>query len=185
MKTRDEAIQILHEITTMFRMYVKEREMDEKDISKLVYAETYADSVLKPIVTMHKENVVMADGNSITEPNEVTALFDIAAKIGMKIRIPDPDADVLPDGNFDYHEWTKSPQEAWQQMIAMYMAVDEDFTIEFENEDNPFGTLSEIERTQHRKHVHWIKIVSYGGNTPDDGWLNDSCTCEIMDTLWK
>ena len=173
MKTRDEAIQILHEITTMFRMYVKEREMDEKDISKLVYAETYADSVLKPIVTMHKENVVMADGNSITEPNDVTALLNVAVKIGLKIRVPDPDSDTLPDQNFAYHEWTKSPREAWEQLIAMYMAVDEDFTIEFEDENNkPVN-----------KHIHWIKIVPDGGNTPDDGWLNDSCTCEIMDTL--
>ena len=154
-------------------MYVKEREMDEKDISKLVYAETYADSVLTPIVTMHKGNVVMADGNSITEPNDVTALLNVAVKIGLKIRVPDPDSDTLPDQNFAYHEWTKSPREAWEQLIAMYMAVDEDFTIEFEDENNkPVN-----------KHIHWIKIVPDGGNTPDDGWLNDSCTCEIMDTL--
>lgn len=175
MKTIDEALERLNQMTLLFRLYVKERDMDKEDISILINAEAYADSVLRPIVTMHKGNVVMSDGVSITEPNEVTALFDIAEKIGMKIRVPDPDSDTLPDQNFAYHEWTKSPREAWEQLIAMYMAVDEDFTIEFEDENNkPVN-----------KHIHWIKIVPYGGNTPDDGWLNDSCTCEIMDTLWK
>jgi len=171
MKTIDEALERLNQMTLLFRLYVKEREMDKEDISILINAEAYADSVLKPIVTMHKGNVVMADGISITEPNEVTALLDIAAKIGMKIRVPNPDIDVLPDGSFDFHEWTKSSREAWNQLIAMYMAVDEDFNIEFQDEDN--------------KHVHWIRVVPYGGNTPDDGWLNDSCTCPIMETLWK
>jgi len=133
------------------------------------------ESVLRPIVTMHKGNVVMVNGNSITEPNEVTKLLDIAAKIGMKIRVPDPDSDTLPDQNFSYHEWTMSPQKAWNQLVAMYMAVDEDFTIEFQDDNN----------IPANKHIHWIKIVPYGGNTPDDGWLNDSCTCDIMDTLWN
>jgi len=175
MKTIDEALERLNQMTLLFRLYVKEKDMDKEDIGILINAETYADSILKPIVTMHKGNVVMADGVSITEPNEVTALLNIAAKIGMKIRIPDPDSDTLPDQNFAYHEWTKSPREAWNQLVAMYMAVDEDFTIEFQDDNN----------IPANKHVHWIRVVPYGGNTPDDGWLNDSCTCNIMETLWK
>ena len=171
MKTVDEALEKLSQMTSLFRMYTKERDMDKKDIATLINAETYADSVLRPIVTMHKGNVVMADGNPIIEPNEVTALLDIAEKIGMKMRVPDPDVDVLPDGSFDYHEWTTSSREAWNQLVAMYMAVDEDFNIEFQDKDS--------------NHVHWIRIVPDGGNTPDDGWLNDSCTCPIMDILWN
>lgn len=171
MKTFDEAVERLNKMTSLFRLYVKERDMDKEDISTLINAEAYTESVLKPIVTMHKGKIVKADGTTITEPNEVTALLDIAEKIGMKIRVPNPDIDVLPDGSFDYHEWTNSSREAWNQLVALYMDVDEDFNIEFQDEDN--------------KHVHWIKIVPYGGNTPDDGWLNDSCTCEIMYTLWK
>ena len=171
MKTFDEAVEQLNKMTSLFRLHVKERDMDKEDISTLINAEAYTESVLRPIFTMQKGKIVNADGTTITEPNKVTALLHIAEKIGMKIRVPNPDADVLPDGNFDYHEWTTSSREAWNQLIAMYMAVDEDFNIEFQDEDN--------------KHVHWIKIVPYGGNTPDDGWLNDSCTCEIMYTLWK
>ena len=171
MKTFDEAVERLNKMTSLFRLYVKERDMDKEDISTLINAEAYTESVLRPIITMHKGKIVKADGITITEPNEVTALLDIAEKIGMKIRVPNPDIDVLPDGSFDYHKWTNSSREAWNQLGAIYMDVDEDFNIEFQDEDN--------------KHVHWIKIVPYGGNTPDDGWLNDSCTCEIMYTLWK
>ncbi len=154
MKTIDETLEKLNQMTLLFRLYVNERDMNKEDISILINAEAYANSVLRLIITTHKGNVVMSDGVSITEPNEVTALFDIAEKIGMKIRVPNPDA-VLPDGNFDYHKWTTSSKKAWNQLIAMYMAVDEDFNIEFQDKDN--------------KHVHWIKIVPYGGNTPDDG----------------
>ena len=171
MKTFDEAVERLNKMTSLFRLYVKERDMDKEDISTLINAEAYTESVLRPIFTMHKGQIVKADGTTITEPNEVTALLDIAEKIGMKIRVPNPDIDVLPDGSFDYHEWTNSSREAWNQLVALYMDVDEDFNIEFQDEDN--------------KHVHWIKIVPYGGNTPNDGWLNDSCTCDIMNTLWK
>jgi len=171
MNTIDEALIRLNQMTLLFRLYVRERDMDKEDIGILLNAEAYSDKILKPTVTMHKGNIVEAAGNPITEPNNITTMLDIAEKIGLKIRVPNPDMIVLPDGPFGYNKWTTSAEEAWNQIIEMYMAVDEDFNIEFQDEKSD--------------HVHWIKIVPYGGNTPDDGWLNDSCVCEIMETVCK
>lgn len=174
MKTIEQTLKKLNQITLLFRLYVKERDMDAQDIAILVSAEEFADSIQRPVTTMYKGNVVMANGTPITEPNEVTKLLAIATKIGMKIRIPDPDSDTLPDQDFAYHEWTGSSQKAWEQLIAMYMAVDEDFTIQFKDENN----------MPENKHVHWVHMVPGGGNIPDDGWLCDSCSCDVMDVLW-
>jgi len=174
MKTIDEALERLNQITLLFRLYVKEKDMDKEDIGILINAESYADSVLRPIVTMHKGNVVMVDGEQITEPNDVTKFLKIATLIGMEIQVQDPDQ-LNRNGDFGYHDWTKSWQTAWKQIIDMHMAVDEDFLVRFKNaEEQPVDN-----------HVHWVQMVTGGGNTPNDGWICDSCACDIMDTFWK
>jgi hypothetical protein len=116
----------------------------------------------------------MVDGQQITEPNDVTKFLKIATLIGMEIQVQDPDQ-LNRNGDFGYHDWTKSWQTAWKQIIDMHMAVDEDFLVRFKNaEEQPVDN-----------HVHWVQMVTGGGNTPNDGWICDSCACDIMETLWK
>jgi len=170
----NEALGQLNAMTALFRLHVRERDMDPEEIATLIHAEEFSREMQQSVPTMHKGNVVMVDGQQITEPNNVTKFLKIATLIGMEIQVQDPDQ-LNRNGDFGYHDWTKSWQTAWKQIIDMHMAVDEDFLVRFKNaEEQPVDN-----------HVHWIQMVTGGGNTPNDGWLCDSCTCDIMETLWK
>jgi len=173
MKTIDEALKQINAMTALFRLHVRERDMNPQEIATLVHAEEFTREIQQSVPTMHKGNVVMVDGQQITEPNDVTKFLRIATLIGMEIQVQDPDQ-LNRNGDFGYHDWTKSWQTAWKQIIDMHMAVDEDFVVRFKNaEEEPVD-----------EHVHWVHMVTGGGNTPNDGWICDSCTCDIMETFW-
>ncbi len=179
MKTIDEALGQINAITALFRLHVRERDMDPQEIATLVHAEEFSREMQQSVPTMHKGNVVMADGQQITEPNDVTKFLRIATRIGMEIQVQDPDKvhswELNKSGDFEYHDWTKSWQTAWKQIIDMYMEVDEDFLVRFKNaEEQPAND-----------HVHWVHMVTGGGNTPNDGWLCDGCDCDNMKVLWE
>ena len=72
MKTIDEALGQINAMTALFRLHVRERDMDPQEIATLVHAEEFSREMQQSVPTMHKGNVVMVDGQQITEPNDVT-----------------------------------------------------------------------------------------------------------------
>ncbi len=98
--------------------------------------------------------------------NDFTNMLVCASKLGYEYRVENEDN----EGTF--HEWTSSPIKAWEQILKFHAAVCEDSHIEIRKKNN-----------KEKEHTHWIYLATTGGNTPNDGWMSDSCTCEIMETL--
>ena len=160
--TINQALAHINQMTELFRQHVRERDMSPDDLLKLLDAESFVEEqathdVLQPAM----------------EANEVTAMLTRAISRGMQIRVQDLDSDVDVVGNFGYGPWTSSAEIAWKQIVKMAEALEEDFIVQFKKDDEK--VLGD--------HVHWIQIVAYGGNTPDDGWLCDGCVCDSMDGI--
>ena len=166
-----EALALISQMTELFRMHVRERDMDAGDLEKLIEAEKFAANT--PKATLYEGGAVKIEGEPVMEPNEVTEMLDKAIAAGMWIRVQDPDSDVDVFDNFDYTPWTDSAEDAWQQVVRMFMSVDDHFLVQFKKEGEEVR----------EGHTHWICIVPGGGNTPNDGWLYDSCTCDSMDGI--
>jgi hypothetical protein len=172
----EEALAQINQMTELFRQHVRERDMNSEDLQKLIDAEQFAGKGQKMVVTiatLYEGRAVKVDGEPVMEPNDVTEMLDRAIQAGFWIRVQDPDSDVDVNDNFDYTLWTDSAETAWQQIVRMYMSVDEDFLVQFKKEGEEVR----------EGHTHWIQIVPVGGNTPNDGWLCDGCACDSMDGI--
>ena len=168
-----EALAQINQMTKLFRQHVRERDMDSGDLQKLIDAEQFAGKGQEMVATLYEGRAVKVDGEPVMEPNDVTEMLDRAIQAGFWIRVPDPDLYVDVNDNFDYNLWTDSAETAWQQIVRMYMSVDEDFLVQFKKEGEEVR----------EGHTHWIQIVPVGGNTPNDGWLCDGCACNSMDGI--
>lgn len=179
----DEAVALINQMTDLFRLHTRERDMDEEDLKKLAEAENFVrihanTPTNTPKATLFKGfegtwTIVKVDGEPVMEPNDVTEMLDRAIAAGMWIRVQDSDSDVDVFDNFDYTPWTNSAEAAWQQVVRMYMSADEDFLVQFKKDGEEVR----------EGHTHWIQIVPVGGNTPNDGWLCDGCTCDSMEGI--
>lgn len=169
----DQALSVINQMTALFRMHVRERDMDDADLKKLIEAEKFASESPRR-ATVYEGAVVTVEGEPVMEPNDVTEMLDMAISAGMWIRVQDPDSHIISNvGYFDYGQWTNSAESAWKQIVRMVMSVDEDFLVQFKKEGEEVR----------EGHIHWVQIVGTGGNTPDHGWLCDGCTCDSMDSF--
>ena len=159
--------QLIERLVSHLEQSVRESDRDEATKRVLLDARR---ALTGTTPSMHKGNAAFASGIPITEPNDVTRMLDQAYALGYIVRVQDPDS---ASGKMGAR--CADAREAWGKVIAHHMEVDEDFFVYFDKSDEP---------------CHWMKFVTGGGNTPDDGWMNDGCAghnghnCTALNPLW-